>query len=128
MWSSGFPDLGLRVHQFTAIFNETMPALAKHFRAIDMMVTTFASQWYLTLFGYSVPLRLLARAWDLFTVHGWSTLLALGLALVKVNEAALLAQDLEGTLRLFARDNLNASLSSDAAVSFFYFYFMVSYD
>ena len=115
MWSAGFPDLNLRTHQFTAVFLETMPRLFAHFRSIDMMVGTFANQWYLTLFGYSLPLRLLSRAWDLFVECGWSALLAIGIALVKVNEAALLATDLEGVLKLFARENLHALLAAPEA-------------
>ena len=115
MWSAGFPDLNLRTHQFNAVFLETMPRLFAHFRSIDMMVGTFANQWYLTLFGYSLPLRLLSRAWDLFIASGWSALLAIGVALVKVYEARLLATDLEGVLKLFARENLHALLATPEA-------------
>lgn len=46
----------------------------------------YATEWYLTLFSYRLPLSVVARIWDLFLVDGLVSLHRVGLALISIYE------------------------------------------
>ena len=106
MWSAGFPGLVLRSYQFTQICNAILPKLCAHMVVMDLSTTAFISQWFLTLFAYTLPTPLLLRIWDLFFISGWSAIIAVSVAILETNEAHLLACTFEEFLQFVGRNSL----------------------
>ena len=82
--SSSFP----RAFVFFLVryFSPSLPALAQS--TIGLHASMYASEWFLTLFSYRLPLHTAARVWDTFVVDGIAALMRVGLALVAAHEGA----------------------------------------
>jgi hypothetical protein len=96
LWLPGCPELKLRVYQFDALLKRELPRLHQHFRFQGLQVEILVTQWFLTLFSYSLPMPVLVRVWDFIFFHqGWKGLFRLGLARLKSAEDRILALDIE---------------------------------
>ena len=104
LWADGFPGLVLRTYQFEQALVVNLPKLRAHMAAIEMSTAAFASQWFLTLFAHTLPMRLLLRVWELFFVAGWSALIAVSVAILATHEEQLLRGDFEVFFRLVGRE------------------------
>jgi len=67
-----------------------LPRLHSHFVRIGLEPGMYASQWFLTLFSYNVPLRITGRIWDIFFAQGWTIVLRVALTILENAQAALL--------------------------------------
>lgn len=47
-----------------------MPQLAAHMEEEGVLPTMYCSQWFLTLFAYTLPIDHLLRVWDVFLLEG----------------------------------------------------------
>ncbi|CAN0344314.1 unnamed protein product [Discosporangium mesarthrocarpum] len=70
----------IRVFQFDKLMSREMPRLYNHFRKTSLQLEVLVSQWFLTLFAYSLPLPLHIRVLDLAFTDGWKALFRLGIA------------------------------------------------
>lgn len=73
-----------------------MPALFRKLRDENYVPQIWASQWFLTFFAAYFPVEITSRIWDIYLVEGRKTIFRFALAILKINEAALLKADLEG--------------------------------
>ena len=83
----GMPMLGCRLWQLERLLATHRPRLAAHLARLGVLPTTFASEWFLTLFAYNWPTAWVARVWDLFLVHGAVAIFATALAICAVAES-----------------------------------------
>jgi hypothetical protein len=92
--------LHLALFQLSVLIHKFIPRLSKHFEKAQVTATMYASQWFLTLFSYSVPLQLVFRFYDLMLTEGIMVILMrVSIALLKRNEKILLEMhDLESIL------------------------------
>ena len=60
--------------------------------------TMYASQWFLTLFGYRFPLELVASVMDLVFAEGVEAVFRFSIALLRKNEQQILGLEFEGLL------------------------------
>jgi hypothetical protein len=73
-----------------------LPEVASKLRSLNVDPSVFASQWFITLFSYSMPFALVARIWDLFFLKRWSVAFRVSVALLQLVEKDLLdAEDME---------------------------------
>ena len=47
-----------------------MPRLASHMEEEGVLPTMYCSQWFLTLYAYTLPIDHLLRVWDVFLLEG----------------------------------------------------------
>ena len=47
-----------------------MPKLAAHMEEEGVLPTMYCSQWFLTLYAYTLPIEHLLRVWDIFLLEG----------------------------------------------------------
>lgn len=47
-----------------------MPKLASHMEEEGVLPTMYCSQWFLTLYAYTLPIDHLLRVWDVFLLEG----------------------------------------------------------
>eukprot|EP00041_Stephanoeca_diplocostata_P012855 m.216265 g.216265 ORF g.216265 m.216265 type:complete len:243 (+) comp19115_c0_seq5:353-1081(+) len=103
-------DLPLRLYQFDKLFAQTFPELHAHFQDLMVPVSSFASQWFLTLFGAVLPLPIMFRILDVLVLdagpptgsHGMLDIFRVGLAILGGNHDFLLMSSFEGILALFS--------------------------
>ncbi|KAJ2235334.1 GTPase activating protein (GAP) [Coemansia sp. RSA 485] len=98
---------------FQSLVDETMPMLGEAFRRHDIQLSIACLPWFLTLFINSMPLLYALRVLDCFFLDGPKILFQIGLAILKINGAALLEAADDGAL-LFVLKQYYATLG-DAA-------------
>eukprot|EP00939_MAST-03C_sp_MAST-3C-sp1_P004046 g4046.t1 len=76
-----------------------LPDLADHFREIHLEPQTYATQWFMTVFLYSFPFAIAVRVWDIFLAEGWSFIVRVALAILKIGKRHMMKQDLEACMR-----------------------------
>ncbi|KAI8063759.1 rab-GTPase-TBC domain-containing protein [Gongronella butleri] len=91
MYTMTMDGLQLRLFQFTCLLERHAPRLAKHFEKHHLHSAMFASQWFLTLFAYVLPLDLVTRIYDLLFLEGATeVMMRVAIAMLKRSEARLL--------------------------------------
>ncbi len=103
LWLPGCPELKLRVFQFQTLLEKELPRLISHFKRIGMQLEILTSQWFLTLFAYSLPVEVLIQVWDCVFIDGWKAVFRIGLARLKAVEHIMLKLELEVCVYLFSR-------------------------
>ena len=86
---------GLRKEFYTLLRlqKKYMPALYKKLKDFNYVPSMYAQPWFLTLFAGFFSLELVSRIWDIFLVEGKKTIFRIALAILKLNENALLKAD-----------------------------------
>ncbi|CAN0166658.1 unnamed protein product, partial [Ectocarpus sp. 12 AP-2014] len=80
LWLPGVPQLKVRVFQFDKLMLRELPRLYNHFKAKQLQLEVLVSQWFLTLFSYSLRPPMLLRVLDLTFTDGWKAMFRFGLA------------------------------------------------
>ncbi|EFN58503.1 hypothetical protein CHLNCDRAFT_56888 [Chlorella variabilis] len=91
-----------------------LPRLAAHMDALACDMSILATDWFLCLFCTSLPSETAARVWDALLHEGTKVLFRVALALLKLHEGALLAQDNPGELLRAARRVAAEAFDRDA--------------
>jgi Rab-GTPase-TBC domain len=79
----------------------TLPEVAEKLLKSSMDPSIFASQWFITLFAYSMPFQFVARVWDLFFLRKWSVIFRISITLLEMVQAEFLqAKDMEAMLHV----------------------------
>ncbi|ORX61981.1 TBC-domain-containing protein [Hesseltinella vesiculosa] len=92
MFTLNMEGLHLRLHQFESLLAQCCPELNDHLARHSIHPPMYASQWYLTLFAYSLPIHVVMRIYDLVFAEGAvETVTRVAIALMRKNEQALLA-------------------------------------
>ncbi|KAI8995192.1 rab-GTPase-TBC domain-containing protein [Gaertneriomyces semiglobifer] len=128
LFTPTMPLLHTLLHLHTHFLHILFPNLHQHFATLGITSQMYASQWFLTLFVYTIPLKIIDRIWDLiFSEGAILTLLRFSIALLLRNESYLLSltefEDLLEALkgeRLLApyADSLTGDLVTDALSPF----------
>jgi hypothetical protein len=83
----------LALFQHSLLIEKYLPELALHLQACNINATMYASQWFLTLFSYSVPLSLVFRIIDLIFADGaMVTLMRISFVLLQKNKSRLMSK------------------------------------
>ncbi|CAB1117035.1 unnamed protein product [Ectocarpus sp. CCAP 1310/34] len=93
---SGEDDSQVRVFQFDKLMLRELPRLYNHFKAKQLQLEVLVSQWFLTLFSYSLRPPMLLRVLDLTFTDGWKAMFRFGLARLRSVEDTLCGLELEG--------------------------------
>ncbi|KAG0141122.1 hypothetical protein CROQUDRAFT_136313 [Cronartium quercuum f. sp. fusiforme G11] len=85
------PGLQLRLFQFDRILEDNLPHVHLHLLRQGIKSSMYASQWFLTLFGYRFPLELVSVVMDLVFAEGLEAVFRFALCLMKKNEHQICA-------------------------------------
>lgn len=94
-YTPNMPGLQLRLFQFDRLLEELVPAVFLHLLRQGIKSSMYASQWFLTLFGYRFPLELVAAVFDLVFAEGVEAVFRFGVAILKRNEDKVCAMEFE---------------------------------
>eukprot|EP01059_Diplonema_ambulator_P026105 TRINITY_DN4328_c0_g2_i1.p1 TRINITY_DN4328_c0_g2~~TRINITY_DN4328_c0_g2_i1.p1 ORF type:complete len:342 (+),score=81.03 TRINITY_DN4328_c0_g2_i1:42-1067(+) len=98
MYLPGFPKVQEAFEILQLLLEAFSPTLAEHFKSEGINTNYFASQWFMTLFVYLFPFRLLLRVWDVFLNEGWKIIFRVALVLLLSDEPTLLGMKMEEIL------------------------------
>lgn len=105
-------DLPLRLYQFDKLFKELYPELHAHFADMQIPASSFASQWFLTLFAAVLPIPCACRILDVLLLdpnnHGLCTIFRAGLVILGDSHDSLLMSNFEDILAIMSRKALDA--------------------
>ncbi|GJN92342.1 hypothetical protein Rhopal_005372-T1 [Rhodotorula paludigena] len=94
-YTPNMPGLQLRLFQFDRLVEELVPSVFLHLLRQGVKSSMYASQWFLTLFGYRFPLELVSSVFDLVFAEGVEAVFRFAVALLKRNETHLLTLEFE---------------------------------
>eukprot|EP01083_Nonionella_stella_P027029 74325_1 len=126
LYLPSLPGLIICLLQFEKLIKTYLPKLYQYFITQDIQVTNYASEWFLSLFSYILPLNLWLRIIDIFICDGWKTLHRAGLALLYVAKFRILKNEMgfDKILLLLKRKdllqylNINENMFIRLAMSF----------
>ncbi|GAA5894062.1 hypothetical protein JCM6882_007975 [Rhodosporidiobolus microsporus] len=94
-YTPNMPGLQLRLFQFDRLVEELLPGVFLHMLRQGVKSSMYASQWFLTLFGYRFPLELVSSVFDLVFAEGVEAVFRFAVALLKRNETQLCQLEFE---------------------------------
>ena len=107
MFIQEMPGLHLHLYQFERLLEDLEPALYCHLHRRNVDPQLYATQWFLTLFAYRLPLQLVLRIYDLILSEGLEgAILKFGIVLMQKNAEALLGMNDMLTLTTFLKERL----------------------
>ncbi|KAI8985110.1 rab-GTPase-TBC domain-containing protein, partial [Pilobolus umbonatus] len=108
-------QLGLlrqRLYQLDGLILEHMPHIHRHFDELEITSDMYATQWFLTLFAYRLPLNIVYHLFDLFFVEGVDCLFRIGLVLLSKNQSTILSLDFD-SLVTYLKDDIFIPYNDD---------------
>lgn len=97
LWAERIPKLKLFVYLLDRLMRWHLPALHAHFAWMQLSPEVLATQWFLTLFAYNMPLPILLTLFDYIFITGWSGVYILSIAVLYILQPRLLeVRDMEG--------------------------------
>lgn len=111
-FTPNMPGLQLRLFQFDRLLEELLPAVFLHLLRQGVKSSMYASQWFLTLFGYRFPLELVSSVFDLVFAEGVEAIFRFAVAIMKKNESKLVELEFEYLLD-FLKNGLFDSYAPD---------------
>lgn len=105
MFTEDMAGLHLRLYQFQILAAEIVPEVMAHLEAHGVLPAMYAPSWFLSLFGYTMPLSFVLRAMDVVMAEGApETIIRIGIALLQRNAEKLLDQE-DFETAIFALNN-----------------------
>lgn len=71
--------------------NRALPRVAEKLLRFHVHPSMYATQWFMTLFTYTLPFDAAVRVWDAFLCEGWKAVFRASLALLRALEPRLVA-------------------------------------
>ncbi|KAI0464076.1 hypothetical protein LJB42_001677 [Komagataella kurtzmanii] len=114
------PGLHLKLFQFDRLLEDLTPEIASHLRKQGVQSSMYATQWFLTLFGYKFPLEIVIRIYDVVIAEGLETILRFAVDFMIQNKSHILTLKFDELLT-FLKDGLfdvyNAENKASAVTS-----------
>lgn len=97
--------LMVMLYQFDRLIEENAPMLYNHLAREGIRSTMYATQWFLTFFGYKFPLGFVLRIFDIVLVEGVEVILKFAVILMLKNKDTLTKLKFDQLLE-FLKENL----------------------
>jgi hypothetical protein len=95
LWGPGTPKVKLRSFQYDQLLRKRLPELHAHFKTIQFTPDVLVSQWFMTLFCYTLTLEMTLHVWDFIFFQGWPGIFAVSLAILDLVAHQLTAMSLD---------------------------------
>lgn len=99
LFMPNLPLLNKYFFQLQRLLEMQMPLLYNHLVQQGVEPTMYASQWFMTVCIYNFPFSTVVRVWDIFLAEGVKIIFRIALALLKLNQEALLNESFEQILQ-----------------------------
>lgn len=99
LFMPNLPLLNKYFFQLQRLLEMNLPRLHEHLTEQGVEPTMYASQWFMTVCIYNFPFSTVVRVWDIFLAEGVKIIFRIALALLKLNQEALLNQSFEQILQ-----------------------------
>jgi len=99
VYQEGLPLLQRYLFQFDGLVTSFLPRLARHLKEEHIVPTMYCSQWFITVFSYTLPFECLLRVWDIFLFEGMKVVFSVGLELLQCEEENLLQLNFENLVQ-----------------------------
>ncbi|ODV94175.1 hypothetical protein PACTADRAFT_24121, partial [Pachysolen tannophilus NRRL Y-2460] len=99
------PGLLLKLYQFDRLLEDLCPQLFTHLSRQGVRSSMYATQWFLTLFGYKFPLEIVLRIFDTVIAEGLETILKFSINFMIKNKDYLVTLQFDQLLE-FLKDKL----------------------
>lgn len=93
------PGLHLMLYQFDRLLEDMLPDLYFHLQQQDIKSSMYATQWFLTLFGYKFPLDMVLRIYDIVIAEGMESILRFALNLMLQNKEKMMELQFDDLLK-----------------------------
>merc|ERR1712050_125068 len=103
LFMPGLPLLNKYFFQLQRLLAMHMPLLCDHLAGQGVEPTIYASKWFMTVCICNFPFSTVVRIWDIFLAEGVKIIFRIALALLKLNQEALLSQPFEQILQTLKR-------------------------
>lgn len=97
----GFPGLKESFYIHEQLLKKYLPKLYTHLQKEGIIPEVYCTNWYMTMFVVYFPIEVVVRIWDVYLVEGRKTIFRLSLAIMKINEEALLKGDISESFSIF---------------------------
>ena len=87
--------LNVMLYQFDCLLEDFLPSIHDYFVKLDVQSSLYASQWFLTMFSYRFPYKIVVRIFDLFLLLGIDAIFRVSLSILRKNEYTLLSKPFE---------------------------------
>jgi len=111
-----FPLLYQYLYIHDQLLESNLPRLAAHFKSEVISTTSYAAEWYTTLFVSRLPFAHVIRIWDIFFVEGVAILFKVAVALLKFYQNDLVKYPLEKIMEKL-KNLSNIPLSPDELIT-----------
>ncbi|VEU20295.1 DEKNAAC101221 [Brettanomyces naardenensis] len=108
------PGLHLKLYQFDRLIEDVLPELYLHLQRQGVRSSMYATQWFLTLFGYKFPLDMVLRIYDVVIAEGIESILGFALNLMARNSEKLLKLRFDQLLRFLKEEIFYYYLDKEA--------------
>jgi len=109
-------EIEWRIRFFNKVFEEELPHLYAHFKALDLSSEMFLLDWFLSLFSLVIwDNDIISRIWDSFLLEGEVYAIKTGVAILKYFELDLKMQTFDGAIKFLK--NLPGDLDEDLVFS-----------
>lgn len=99
LFMPNLPLLNKYFFQLQRLLEMNLPRLHEHLTEQGVEPTMYTSQWFMTVCIYNFPFSTVVRVWDIFLAEGVKIIFRIALALLKLNQEALLNQSFEQILQ-----------------------------
>lgn len=99
LFMPNLPLLNKYFFQLQRLLEMQMPLLYNHLVQQGVEPTMYASQWFMTVCIYNFPFSTVVRVWDIFLAEGVKIIFRIALAILKLNQEALLSESFEQILQ-----------------------------
>jgi len=109
------PGLLCSLLQFEILATEYLPSLTDYFNELGIKTQNYASEWFLSIYAYILPINISLRLMDVFFICGWQVLHRAGLTILSAASELILTRQLEfdDILLLLKRKDLLKVLNFD---------------
>jgi len=94
----------LRMYQVNKITQSLFPKMYKHMEDLGISVAVVTTPWFMTAFGYQLPLDVALRVTDVMLYEGIPALFRIALAILVLCEKEILELNVDGVMDYFRSD------------------------
>lgn len=113
MFSNNLSGTHVEMRSLWELVSSKLPRLAQHLQALKCDISILATDWFMCLFATTLPAETVARVWDTLFSEGPKVLFRVALAVLKLLEPALLAQEDTGELLGVLRASTHGMVNRD---------------
>ena len=109
MFTKSLPGCVICLLQFEQLVQKYLPKLYEHFKSEGLYTESFASEWFMTLFSYILPIQISFRIFDIFLIDGYKILHRIGLSILSKSDIILRKLNMDDMLKYLKSLNNNVN-------------------